>query len=357
MESLAARSHRRPGSTGFTLIELLVVLAVVGLLIGLLLPAVQSAREAARRARCINNLKQIGAALHVYHGTWNALPPGRFKTYDPRLIGPNPPCSAHLADKSFLAMILPEMEQAALFNSINQDVSAYGYENRTAFPVVVGSYACPSDPEAGRSRRLVCDQLADAGLVRAGETLTGAFASYVACYGSLPTTGVPLPVTDCRVDPRAIEQSNGCFNDVAPIRLSSVTDGLGQTLFVSERATSALRDLDDGLFDACGWYLSGNLGYTLFTTMVPPNSYASRNAAVLWDSATSRHPGGVNGLMGDGSVRFIKGSIQSWPVDATSLGFPRGAFFTPGGYWVDLPRPGIWQALSSRSEGEVVGDF
>lgn len=350
-------SDRQPGHLGFTLIELLVVIGIIGLLVGLILPAVQSSREAARRAQCANNLKQIGTAIHVYHQTWNALPLGRFKTYDPRLTGPNPPCSARLAEKSFLVMILPYMEQVPLYDSINQSVSVYGYENRTAFPTVVGSYACPSDPEAGRSRLLVSPELVASGLAGPDEPLQGAFASYVACFGSLPVNAVPLPVTDCKVAPRAIEQANGCFNDVAPIRFASVTDGLGQTLFVAERATAPIRDFDEGIFHGSGWYLSGNLGFTLFTTMIPPNPFKDGNAAIIGFSASSLHPGGLNALMGDGSVRFIKETIESWPLDATSLSTPQGASFTPGGFWVDVPRPGVWQALSSRSGGELIGDF
>ncbi len=343
---------------GFTLIELLVVIGIIGLLAGLILPAVQSSREAARRAQCGNNLRQIGLAIHSYHESWNALPLGRFKSYDPRQLGPNPPCSTRLADKSFLVMILPYMEQASLFNSINQSVSVYGYENRTAFPVVVGSYACPSDFEAGRSRRLIPPPLlVAAGLAGADEVLWGAFASYAGCFGSLPVNAVPLPATNCRVAPQAIAQSNGCFNDLSPIRFSSVTDGLGQTAFVMERATSPLRDYEGGLFGSMGWYLSGNLGFTLVTTMFPPNAFDDANAFVLASSASSLHPGGVNVFFGDGSVRFIKQTIQSWPVDPTGFGSPQGASFTPGGYWTGVPRPGVWQALSTRSGGEVIEDF
>src|SRR4051794_27977274 len=124
--------------SGFTLIELLVVIAIIAVLIALLLPAVQAAREAARRAQCINNLKQIGLALHNYHQAIDSLPPGHFGT------GWN--------DWNSTTMLLPYMEQGALYNTINfanvGDAADPGYRpNTTAFRTKINGLLCPSDPD------------------------------------------------------------------------------------------------------------------------------------------------------------------------------------------------------------------
>src|SRR5574338_477374 len=106
-----ATSARR----AFTLIELLVVIAIIGVLIALLLPAVQAAREAARRASCLNNLKQIGLAMHNYQDAVGAFPPGYLS-----LTVNDQPNGAELGPGwSWGAFILPQMEQAAVYNAIN----------------------------------------------------------------------------------------------------------------------------------------------------------------------------------------------------------------------------------------------
>mgnify|MGYP001607338520 CR=1 FL=1 len=136
---------------GFTLIELLVVLGVITLLLGLLMPAVQSVREAGRRAQCWNNLKQIGLALHNYAETNGCLPMGRVPIHDPRFAGSNPPCTATYVDKSILVAILPQIEQAAVYNAVNHAHSIFAMENTTVHSQVVESYLCPTDSAAGRT--------------------------------------------------------------------------------------------------------------------------------------------------------------------------------------------------------------
>jgi len=350
------RPRHEPRRPGFTLIELLVVIAIIAILIGLLLPAVQSAREAARRAQCSNNLKQFGLALHHYHDSFGALPPGRIMTYDPRFAGPNPPCTSPVVDKGILIHLLPHVEQNTLYDAINQDLTIFGVENQTVHTVSVGIYACPSDPAAGVPGRLNPGKLSQFGIETPAFMV---FTSYVASAGSFATSALPRPRFDCRVDPRKIAQNNGVFHDLHPIGLSRIKDGLSNTIFMSERSVTVLENLDrvDPTFRPDrAWYLTGNWGDTLFTSFYPPNTFktiAVGATEAQANSASSLHPGGLHVLMGDGSVRFVKETIDSWPIDVLT-GNPVGSSRHPEGWWENVPEPRLWQALSTRSGGEVV---
>ena len=346
---------RRPG---FTMIELLVVMAIVSVLVGLLIPAVQAARAAARRAQCSNNLRQIGIALHGYHDAVGSLPPGRIMSYDPRVSGPNPPCTSPIVDKSFLVMILPWVEQASLYNAVNQSASIFGPENRTIQPVSVSSYACPDDVDSGPPRP-GDGSLAGYGLAPPGETPAMSFTSYAGCAGSFYVQAIPRLPT-CRVPGTVMAQADGAIGDPSPMSFSAFTDGLSSTIVVAERATTKLRSLaliDPALYRRFGWYCSGNWGDTMVTTFYPPNmgsKVALSAGQSLSYAPSSLHPGGLNALMGDGSARFVKDSIQTRPFDP-GTGIPIGMKLLPDGSWQGGPPAGIWQSMATRAGAEVIG--
>ncbi len=335
------------GPVGFTLIEVLTTISVISLIISLLLPAVQSAREVARRARCSNNLKQLGLALQNYDDMYGSLPPGRIKSYDRRYSGAKPPCTSSVVNKSLEVFALGFMEQATLYNAINQDLAIIGGENSTIHAIAIAAFACPSDTAAGSPRKLNPGALTRYGVPDPAYMV---FTSYGGMIGSLPVLAQPLPSSACIVPGPLIGQCNGVFNDLSPIRLASVTDGLSNTIFMAEKSVTILEELNalnPQYATQHGWWITGNWGDTLVTALNPPNAcdrVAAASVTAWTNSASSMHPSGVNVLMGDGSVRFIKDTIQTWPFNPMT-GNPAGASQNAQGAWVNLPPSGVWQAL------------
>jgi len=304
--------------SGFTLIELLVVIAIIGVLIALLLPAVQAAREAARRAQCVNNLKQLGLAVHNYHDRVGSLPGAE-------LVWNGSSFSA-------LTHMLPGLEQTVLYNSINFSVlTNTDPANTTAMFTNVSSFICPSDVNNSALAAI------------------GAQTNYMADMGSWivwqaaagPNVGLAPP--------------NGVFYGNSATRFADVTDGLSNTGFYSERIladgnnaiVSPIADvffspgspltLNDAvtqcnaiditnlanqfpLFMGAPWINGQHVCLHVTTPNTRSCGFFVQLRAVMPPS--SRHPGGVNLLLGDGSVRFIKDSIDlaTWRALGTRSG-------------------------------------
>jgi prepilin-type N-terminal cleavage/methylation domain-containing protein/prepilin-type processing-associated H-X9-DG protein len=336
-----------PTHRGFTLIELLVVIAIIAVLIGLLLPAVQAARDAARRAQCVNNLKQIGLALHNYHSSVGTFPMGGSKNnrkmvpgfYDFWTVW-----SAHAA-------LLPGLDQGPMFNAINFDFAPELQDgivqptNGTITLTVVHVFLCPSDPDAGQVNT----------------------NSYHGCYGTTTNDNYP--------------QTGGCtglFTVQQAYQIADCPDGTSATIAFSEalvgdgkgygrtgnnttnpsryrgntfqsasvpeppgsRVVDAFQSKDavlaalqtcgqafretNFIADQRGWrWGQGVTGFTLFNTIQTPNDRqfpyggCRFNGMPSWNmdngfvyGASSNHPGGVNTLFADGSVRFTKDGID-----------------------------------------------
>src|SRR5947209_4713224 len=187
-------SRRR---SGFTLIELLVVIAIIAVLIALLLPAVQAAREAARRMQCVNNLKQVGIALHNYHSRHDTFPMACSSG-----VTTLPYTFAAQQNWGVLALILGDIEGGPLYNAINFNFSALGGDaaprNATVYNAKINSYLCPSDPNAGPTN----------------------FNSYHASEGSTTI--------------KSSSSSSGLFANFNPYAIASATDGLSNTVAFSE---------------------------------------------------------------------------------------------------------------------------
>ncbi len=350
-------------SRAFTLIELLVVIAIIAVLIALLLPAVQAAREAARRAQCVNNLKQIGLALHNYISATNVLPPGRVNSH----------ITGHGNCWGAYAEILGQLEQQQLFNAFNfflppdtDPTTTLAAANSTGFMSNINALICPSDP-------------APTSLVQINGGFYGVH-NYNMCTGSNYSV-VPVPGGNL-----AGILPNGVLFENSSISIAAITDGTSGTVAVADTLRSTggsppgvnsltffqqnplsgfvitgdnktsgppitsdadylslcLTNSPAGFQATRGvrWHY-GAPGHSLFNTRRAPNDkgYDCRGGLPHSDksdpnwtylslnvTARSNHAGGANTLMCDGHVQFIKNSINVQ----------------------------VWQALGSRNGGEVV---
>jgi prepilin-type N-terminal cleavage/methylation domain-containing protein/prepilin-type processing-associated H-X9-DG protein len=246
-----SHSSTRPqsASPGFTLIELLVVIAIIGVLIALLLPAVQAAREAARRTQCLNNLRQIGIALHGYHDANQVFPPGGW------VAGANR-TTRWIA---WSALLLGHMEQQALQNSLNLDLGYDRPANSTAAATVLSVYLCPSSrrQQVRVSGRGACD--------------------YGGIYGERITSPNNPP--------------KGAMLYDQTISIAAVRDGTSQTIFVGE----------DSFFTDGQWIYARN---------VFDQAFAINKAPAFENDIRSEHPGGAQVVFGDGHARFLMESID-----------------------------------------------
>ena len=320
----------------FTLIELLVVIAIIAILIALLLPAVQQAREAARRSQCKNNLKQIGLALHNYHDIYKAFPPGRVRRSG---VSPNSWYSGNIA---WLPRILPQIDQAPLFNKIDWN-RGYGTSGTDGNSGVNGSnpngvrrqiipaFRCPSDPGNGSTPWTNPN-----GVKVTGATPNGGYAS---------TNYMGMIGTSTRLNTRP----PGLFGQNTKIKIRDVTDGTSNTIAVAEGIIGFHRISanDSGNNTSCGsgGKLTGSdqqTGFSWFYAFRPQaafcNSYVGPNAKEfdcgqnsdrVNTAARSMHVGGVHVLMCDGAVQFVGENINLQ----------------------------TWRNLGNKSDGNVVGEF
>ena len=340
---------------GFTLIELLVVIAIISVLIALLLPAVQAAREAARRVQCTNNLKQMGLGLHNYEGVAGALPPSNIAGVFNGVYSYNG-FSVH-------ARILPFMEQGVAFDSINFFFTHRTVQNSTVVGLALNCFLCPSDPNitgmtafpSGVFARVPCygfnegdwyiwDGLAANGTPN-GPKNRGVFGPNQSRRLAEFTDGLSLSVF--ATDVKALNpfcQVGGQFSEA---NLSSPTAPLpspyASPLAVASEYTSVAACNNNPPGQGHTAWVDGNSQETGMTTAFPPNkpAYNPANFADLdiltvlvsknqpvWGAITARsyHPGGVNTLFADGSVHFVKSSIDA----------------------------GTWRALGTVAGGEVL---
>ncbi len=311
---------RTRSGRGFTLIELLVVIAIIAVLIALLLPAVQAAREAARRMQCVNNLKQFGLAMQNFHDAMGTLPPGA--------------STAH-GGQPWTFFILSYLEQVTMNNALNLNAGYYDSKNSTVTQATISVFNCPSDPNAGTfyyskylPRKRGC-YVVNWGNAHYNQGLPNPF------NGPLGTV-VPIK------GPFTSDHNYGvsATGTVQPFRFRDITDGTSNTMLMSELRIGMNTGTSAGQSDIRGDIWSDGRCSNIYTAYLPPNSTLKDNldnkndcqlingnppcvwsgsAGIDYNAARSNHPGGVNVAFCDGSVRFIKNTVNlmSWRAVST----------------------------------------
>jgi prepilin-type N-terminal cleavage/methylation domain-containing protein/prepilin-type processing-associated H-X9-DG protein len=329
-----------PIRRGFTLVELLVVIAIIGVLVALLLPAVQTAREAARRMQCINNLKQIGLAIHNYHDGQGRFPSG-FIFQAPGMAnrGDRPNRAAGFSWHTF---ILPQLEQQNLYNQLNFQLGLWQQPNRQVVSTQLKVAVCPSASNPVKNFRVGSgsepNSFADPGL---------AVTNYVGCGGAF---------TQSQYYDSPEPQRNGIIIEDSNLRFSNVEDGTSNTILAGETIYFGVGTDDPGTPNNFYWdstwfgHFKKDTGgradapECLMRTgqyrINPPKVAA---ALVQRNTFSSRHPSGANFTMADGSTRFISTTIDHTESVYNGQVLPAGA--------------GTFQRLCARNDGLTIGDF
>jgi prepilin-type processing-associated H-X9-DG protein len=315
-------------------VELLVVIAIIGMLIALLLPAVQAAREAARRNQCVNNLKQVGVALHNYHDALGSFPSGHISALvNPAWVFPTNDCNAAPPELgpgwSLFALSLPYLEQGNLNQTIKYGLPITDPANAAVRRTSVAAYLCPSDMGPAVVNAWDCGNPPSATATPSVIT-DGAACSYVGCLGG-GNAANPDPLYACY----EYQPFNGVFHRNSHIRMQDIIDGTSNTYGVGERDNRFVQSTWVGVVPGVEIIYSPNLNLgcqnyrpAITAVVVHSRMYGINSPGASPAAFHSSHPGCGNFLFMDGHARSIS--------NTTPLATMR--------------------ALATRNNGEIVSD-
>ncbi len=340
--SLKPRSPR----SGFTLVELLVVIAIIGILVGLLLPAVQAAREAARRMSCGNNLKQIGLALHNYNSAYNSLPAAAYWKAG-KMNSNAPPIANGQRNYTWIAAILPYIEQQNLYNAMNFNLPLLPQLLPNGEPIVskqIDSFKCPSDPGfkgGANPHNLAWSNYAGAEgydwWFRGNHPLSGVFDLNTYTKFQDITDGTSNTVAVVEASTQAFQPGPGVpghhKNGGGVPRGGGQNNAVFRSLLL---ATNTNNDVTqswqlprpDGVVQGFWWRAAP---YAMQPTFL--HCFGMNNN---WPGASSRHTAGAQAVYVDASVHFLSENLD-YPGEATT-GHGQGS--------------GVWGALNTITGGE-----
>lgn len=324
-------SMRLTRRRGFTLIELLVVIAIIAILIALLLPAVQQAREAARRATCKNKIKQVALALHNYHDAHSVFPPAGITYGWCSLSTPQPGRTTH--NTNGLALLLPYLDQAPLYNRINQQTAnsaqntgyCCGYsgasaplagnpaDNADEMAVLLDVFLCPSDD---------------------GTMFLGTGAPYGTSVSPGPAkTNYELSADqtiNCNYWSTQSPNSRKMFGENSKCKIGDIKDGSSNTIMVCE-TTRTVANGEPPAWGMRGWVTTGGDVDPGINVWDIPTGWTRSDVGNLnsWGQVGSLHTGGAHFGFGDGAVRFIS--------ENTDLTLLKRLGTISDGYVVELP--------------------
>jgi prepilin-type N-terminal cleavage/methylation domain-containing protein/prepilin-type processing-associated H-X9-DG protein len=311
---------------GFTLIELLVVIAIIAVLIALLLPAVQAARAAARRIQCVNNLKQLGIGMQNHHDVQSYFPWG----------GKSSP------SQTWAFLILPYLEQVQMSNALNLNAAFYDVANSTVVSNPISVFICTSDRNVGTVMYSKYPNRTKGNYaVNWGNADYEQSATNLVVNSPNASLGALAAVTPMRGPFRV----NNTTNAITPFSIRDITDGTSNTMLASEVkiGPNSVSSSGANASDSRGDIWAESKCSYMYTAATSPNStipdqldgtggcpnakadppcYAATGTQLEFNAARSFHPGGVNVLFCDGSVKFIKDSVSipTWRAVSTKDG-------------------------------------